>query len=46
MIFDLYGAALVSTGATEGLSACQGWSAGLVKSRPNLVGNNEFAMAA
>lgn len=44
LIFN--GAALVSTGATEGLSACQGWSAGLVKSRPNLVGNNEFAMAA
>jgi len=40
------GGALVSTGALERLSACQGWSAGLVKSRPNLVGNNEFAMAA
>jgi len=33
-------------GADE-LSACLGWSAGLVKSRPNVFGNEtEFAMAA
>jgi hypothetical protein len=31
----------------EGLSACLGWSAGPVKSRPNVFGNEaEFAMAA
>jgi hypothetical protein len=31
----------------EGLGACQGWSAGLVKSRPNSFDSNvEYAMAA
>lgn len=30
----------------EGLSACQGWSSGLVKRRPKLTGEENFAIAA